>query len=179
MTILYIANERFDPTDERWQGYIEWSGLTHLKEVISLDWMLCGDLPDDFPQDEDWEHFYAGKPGLPLFTNLDHLLGRLPAGDQINVLAVIEEPKFDYMDEFDDPRFEFEGFDLIDVESNISAIANCGGFEGAFVNEDLSEVGLIADLARATEIRQRLPELYPDHGHQYCHIWAIWRMRAH
>ena len=47
VTTLFTAVERFDPScDERWQGYIEWSGLGQLQEVVSLDGILCPNFFD-------------------------------------------------------------------------------------------------------------------------------------
>ncbi len=42
MPAIYSAVKRFDPAcGESWTNFIEWCGLTQLREVISLDSILC------------------------------------------------------------------------------------------------------------------------------------------
>jgi hypothetical protein len=56
MTPLFIATERFDPSNgQKWLGYVEWAKIPKLTEVVSLDSMLCSHLVTDF-SDEDWKH---------------------------------------------------------------------------------------------------------------------------
>jgi len=52
----------------------------------------------------------------------------------------------------------------------VSALTNCGGFEGVFANADLSELGLLTDLSRAQEVQASLRVHYPDEPHAECHI---------
>jgi hypothetical protein len=48
--------KQFDPASrDDWQKYIEWSGLTQLREVITLDEILCP-LAFDEITDEDWQY---------------------------------------------------------------------------------------------------------------------------
>ena len=67
------------------------------------------------------------------------------------------------------------GFELIEEATSISALTNCGGFEGAFVPRDLTECGLVYTASRAYEIRQTLLALYPNDPHADCVVWAVWR----
>ena len=56
MPVVYSVVERFDPDcGERWEDYIRWSGLTHLREVVSLDILLCPTVVHELTA-EDWEH---------------------------------------------------------------------------------------------------------------------------
>ena len=56
MPVLYSAVKRFDPAcGEPWRKFIEWSRLTQLREVISLDLMLCPTVFQDLIA-EDWQH---------------------------------------------------------------------------------------------------------------------------
>ena len=74
--------------------------------------------------------------------------------------------------------YRFAGFDLVDEVTMISALTNCGGFEGAFESSDLSEIGLIEDISRAYEIRGELLARHPEERHACCTVWAIWEPTA-
>ena len=53
-TPLFIATERFDPTDgENWQKYCEWAKIPALVEVVSLDALLCGRIIEEFQDEEN------------------------------------------------------------------------------------------------------------------------------
>ena len=63
-TPLFIATERFDPSDgEKWQKYCDWAKIPGLVEVVSLDAMLCKHLIKEF-QDEDWSQKKGQSIGL-------------------------------------------------------------------------------------------------------------------
>ena len=64
-----------------------------------------------------------------------------------------------------DPSFAFCGFDLIDEQVGIRALTNCGGVDKAFLPGDLSDCGLLVDLARAVAVRQLLLTEYRDEPH--------------
>ncbi len=110
-----------------------------------------------------------------IFKSLDAAracVERSARAQRFHVLAVCREPG----DDFAPDRvvgYRFAGFDLID-ETETSALTNCGGFEGAFEPSELTSLGLVADLARAREIQEALPRLYPAEGHAYCALWAVW-----
>jgi hypothetical protein len=55
---------------------------------------------------------------------------------------------------------------------------NCGGFNKAFANSDLSECGLLTDYAQALRVQRLLREKYPDEPHADCDLWAIWQLQA-
>jgi hypothetical protein len=71
--------------------------------------------------------------------------------------------------------FEFMGYDLLDKESGISALSNCGGFPKAFSNSELSEKGLLVTHERSRTVQDALVREYPDEHHADCHLWAIFR----
>ncbi|HET6798446.1 MAG TPA: hypothetical protein VFH40_14900, partial [Gemmatimonadales bacterium] len=77
------------------------------------------------------------------------------------------------------PGFAFAGFDLVDIHTDISALTNCGGFEGVFLNAELSELGLLTDLSRAQQVQADLRLQYPNESHAECNVWAIWRQLFH
>ena len=77
MTPLFVARERFGPADgDRWFKYIEWSGLTQLQEVVTLDSRLC---PSVLPEIKDnyWPHILNQDFCLEFFTNLNFLKAQL------------------------------------------------------------------------------------------------------
>ena len=96
---------------------------------------------------------------------------------RVNILAVLQNPAAEEVRSFTDRRFEFRGFDLVDVYGNISALVNCGGFDKVFAPTELSECGLLTDHAKALRVQMRLREEYPDEHHANCDLWAIWQMR--
>ena len=80
MPVVYTAVQRFDPAcGERWHEFIEWSGLKQLREVVSLDLILC---PTAFGEltDEDWRHNVQEDFKITLFHDLDHVLRRVAGG---------------------------------------------------------------------------------------------------
>jgi hypothetical protein len=68
------------------------------------------------------------------------------------------------------------GYDLIEEETQISAITNCGGFPDVFSNEELNRVGLISSFERAYEVRRLLAERHPEEPHAQCEMYALWRL---
>lgn len=177
MPIVYTAVARFAPAlSENWEDYIAWSGLTQLREVISRDNCLCPTLFTEFTA-EDWEHNVQEDFKLDLFFDLDHVLKKADGDERVNVLALMENPTAEDVASFTDPRFAFRGYDLLDVHGDISALVNCGGFDKAFSNDEISEHGLITDHRRAFDIQNALREHYPNEHHAVCNVWAIWQMK--
>lgn len=93
------------------------------------------------------------------------------------MLALMQEPTRADLDLFADSRFTFRGFDLIEKTGSISALVNCGGFDKAISNVDLSTCGLLTDLSAALDAERLLRENYPDEPHANCDLWAIWQMK--
>jgi hypothetical protein len=177
MPVIYSAVRHFDPgcgTD--WTKFIEWSRLTQLREVISLDRILCPYVFKDLT-DEDWSHNVQEDFKLNVFYNLDYVLGKVAGQDQVNVLALMHNPTAEEFRSFSDQRFNFRGFDLVELETGISALVNCGEFPKAFSSSDLSDCGLLTEHAQALGVQKRLRVAYPDDHHANCDVWAIWRMK--
>lgn len=177
MTMAYTAIETFDPLcGETWVNYLIGSGLHHLQELVSLDCMLCPSVIQEL-REEDWAHMICEQTYYGLFRDLDYLLERIQTGDRYQIIATIREPTERDILRFTDERFDFKGYDLLDDQTSISALTNCGGFELAFSNEDLSECGLVTEHERAYRIKELLVQHYPEEPHAHCAAWAIWRMR--
>jgi hypothetical protein len=104
------------------------------------------------------------------------MLGKVAGNDQVNVLALMQNPAEDEVRAFSDDRFIFRGFDLVELQTGISALVNCGGFPKAFASTDLSDCGLLADHGKAMIVQKLLRAEYPDEHHAVCDFWAIWQM---
>ncbi|MDX8451312.1 hypothetical protein RFM98_00925 [Mesorhizobium sp. VK9D] len=177
MQRLYIATEKFGPSHGTgWKEYIEWSGLTQLTEVVTLDGMLCPfALPDT--KESHWPHIVKEDNMLNFFVDLDFLLSELADTRDLNILGVIRRPSADVRSlEWD--GFAFLGYDLMDKNVGNSALSNCGGFPDVFANMELSSVGLLDDFDRALQIRDRLHTTHPEERHADCDLWAIFRRQA-
>jgi hypothetical protein len=178
MRVIYSAVKRFDPAcGGSWTKFIEWCGLTQLREVVSLDLILCPIVLQELIA-EDWQHTVQEDFKITLFHDLDYVLGKLAGSDRVNVLALMQNPTDDEVRSFSDSRFIFRGFDLVELPTGISALVNCGGFPKAFSQADLSDCGLLTDHAKAVNVQVRLRAEYPDEHHADCDVWAIWQMKV-
>jgi hypothetical protein len=72
----------------------------------------------------------------------------------------------------------FVGYDLIEEQTQISALTNCGGFPETFCNDELNQYGLVTSFTRALEIQRLLPECNPEEHHARCEMYAIWRLEG-
>jgi len=177
MQTLFLANRPFDPSmGDLWDRYVAWSGLSQLREVVTLDTILCPTLPEDLTA-ADWDYNVHADYRVFFFRSLDYLLKRVSANGRRNILAVLENPTAGELAAVTLPGFAFAGFDIVDVHGDVSALTNCGGFEGVFVNAELSDVGLLTELDRAQEVQASLRVRYPEEPHAECHVWAIWLRR--
>ena len=175
MTPRYIATEPFTPDDPAWNKYIEWSGLTHLKELVSLDPILCPSALKELKPDY-WPHIVNEDFMLDYFVDFEYLYHAVENIPHKNVLCVFRNP----LQKPVPPsvaKFEFLGYDLVDVENSASALSNCGGFPDVFANSELSHVGLLPELSRASEVQALLRSTHPEEFHANCHLWAVFRMR--
>ncbi len=178
MPVIYSAVKRFDPgCGEAWRKFIAWSGLTQLQKVISLDVMLCPTVFQNLTA-EDWEYNVKEDFKTSFFHDPDYVLRKVAGAKQVNVLAVLQNPTEADFSAFNDIRFRFRGFDLVESESGgVSALVNCGGFDKAFLPADLSDYGLLTDHRKALLVQKLLRAEYPDEHHADCDVWAIWQMK--
>jgi hypothetical protein len=169
----FIATQQFTPEDKSWKKYVEWSGLTQLKELISLDSALC---PTILPKTkaEYWPHIVNEDFVLNFFLDFDFLIEQIKHIENKNVLCVFRNPR-QIPAAPSAANFEFVGCDLLEVNGGVSALTNCGGFPDVFANAELSEVGLLKDFDRANEVNALLRSLHPNDPHANCDLWAIFR----
>jgi len=179
--IYYTALDIYDSDygeEFSWEKYIEWSKLTHLTELVSLDGMLNGlSFKPDFDSKTDWNYIITDGEMVTLFFNsIDYVLEKVKDLEYFNLLAVIKEPKKEKAELNAD--FEFIGYDLIEKEGDISALTNCGGFDETFSPTDLNQYGLISDFEKAKNIQTELPKNNPEEHHADCYLYEVWRHKT-
>ncbi len=171
MEIGYIAVETFIPL----KSYVDWSKLYQLKEVISFDCALCPRIIDY--TEDDYSHvIWMGENCF--CKDLDWLIKKVEDKLDKQILTIAREPELDCRNFLSDARFKFYGYDLIEDDTRISALTNCGGFKKAFYPKDISKYGLIEDFTKAKEVQLKLKVEYPGECHADCALWAIWRMEG-
>lgn len=95
----------------------------------------------------------------------------------LQIVAIIVRPEIEpnYLLS-EEEKFEFCGYDLVELPCCISAITNCGsGFEKAIIYKNLNSYGLISSYREAVLTQLKLNEEYPDESHAYCELIEIWR----
>ena len=153
---LFLATKPFSPQDsERWQSYLDWAQISQLSELVSLDSMLNPHLITDII-DEGWNHIVNEDYRLSYFTNLDYMLTRLPNTPNRNILGLYRNPDSHITTPPAPASFEFLGYDLIEEQTQISALTNCGGYPETFSNSEINPFGLISDYPRASQIQDEL-----------------------
>jgi hypothetical protein len=171
---LYIATERFDPTDEeKWRKYFDWAKIPALTKIVGLDSMLCPHIPQEM-SDEDWKHVVNEDFRLDYFLQLDYLLTRVRDKQRRNILGLYRNPAIHIADAPPGGDFTFMGYDLIEEQTQISALNNCGGFPDVFQNDELNNCGLILSFERANKVKRLLAEKHPKEPHAQCELYAIW-----
>lgn len=172
----YLATTAFDAqSGDVWRDYLNWSGLHQLRELVSLDGMLCTFVLPEV-KDSYWPHIVNEDNLLNFFIDLDFMLAEIGDFHRVNVLAVLRNPTEEEVREFAQPDFSFMGFELLDQDHSISALTNCGGFPDIFANEEINERGLIDDFGRVRDISNNLRRAHPEEHHADCNVWAVYRM---
>jgi len=174
----YIATKRFGPWDgEAWRKYTDWAGLGALRELVSLDAILC---PTVLPEirDDYWPHIVNEDFMLNFFTSLDFLLDEIATIPDRNLLCVFRNPPRHPAPPDARIPFDFAGYDVVDIHGDVSALTNCGGFPDVFSSAELQPFGLLSSHDRAVEVQAGLRQLHRDEPHANCHVWAIFRAAA-
>jgi hypothetical protein len=77
MQPLFIAKRPFDPTvGTGWDRYVAWSGLHQLREVVSLDTILCPTVPEQLTA-TDWDYNVHADYQVFFFRTLEYLQQRV------------------------------------------------------------------------------------------------------
>lgn len=170
----FIAVERFGRANgAAWARYVEWSKLDQVEDLVSLDNMLCPSVLKDI-RDNRWAHIVNEDFHLHFFTDLEFLRRELAAenAEGARLLCVFRNPDKRPSLSAELSSFSFLGFDLIEAESGISALSNCGGWP-ELDNRELSKWGLLTDHARALDLQVILRRNHPEEPHANCDLWAI------
>ncbi len=177
----FVATERFDASDgEKWIKYCDRAKIPGLVELVGLDGILCGGVLTEF-ESEDWRHFTLINKEVLLqgyFRDLDYLLQRVAHIPRKNILGLYRNSDTHVEIPPSPAGFRFLGYDLIDDETQISALTNCGGFPGSFSNGELNRFGLIPGFSRAVEVQRDLMERHGEDSHARCGRYAIWRLNT-
>ena len=182
--IWYTARQIFDAehhAELNWKGYIEWSNLYQLSELVSLDAMLNKlAFEPDYDSNEYWEYRIADNMiSTGFFKSLEFVLESTRSIKLFNLIAAVKNPKMARRNELA-VEFEFVGYELLDVCYDVSRLTNymdCRGSEEFFKSTELNECGLINDLDRANQIQKDLKN-GPDDPHSDCNVFEIWRHKT-
>jgi hypothetical protein len=183
MTFLYTSRGTYDKnyegTDMSWEKYKEWSRLSHLTELVSLDGMLNEILVEpDYNNADDWKYIHTdGQWQTNFFTSLNYVLEKTRQKNHFNLLTVVINPEQDCRNVNVD-GFDFIGYDLLDQDYGISALSNCGGFDETFLPKELNHLGLIDDYNKAFDIQKRLLINNPEEHHADTNVIAVWRHKT-
>lgn len=95
------------------------------------------------------------------------------------ILLVIIRPDIERVDKHILPNienFEFCGYDLVEMETYISAITNGEArFDKAIDYENLNKFGLISNYLDAVKMQILLRNWYSNESHAHCELVEIWR----
>ena len=87
----FIATEPFRPGHPEWARFIEWSGLSQLKEVV-FDPILCPTVLPEIKA-EYWPHIVNEDFMLQFFVNYDFFREQVAGIPAKNVLCVVRNPE--------------------------------------------------------------------------------------
>ncbi len=155
---------------------MEWSKLTHLNEIVSLDTELNTEAYSfDSNLKEDLDHNITIDELPTIFCDsLEYLLQRVDSSlKYFNLLAVIKDPSSEKVNL--NTEFSFMGYDLIEIGRGQSALTNNSGFDKTFLPIDINKFGLITDYEKAKRIQFELPINYPDRWNTECYLYELWR----
>lgn len=150
--------------DPEWDGYVQFVGLPHLREVRTIDsWCnpcLDGNYPV-FSLDDLWDRLEIGLLPVPAPGREYYLLFTDALGPNGSVRH---------------PRLKLLGYDLSD-ETWTSSLLNCGRWSGALepIARRAGAYGLLS-LEDATIAQTLLPEAWPGDPHANVTVWALFEV---
>ena len=106
--------------------YLAWSGLHQLRELVTLDNILCPTVPEELVA-EDWQHNVHADYQTHHFRSLDYLRRRVAGETGVHILAALRDPAPATV-EAGAEGFALMGFDLVDQTVDVSALTGCGGW---------------------------------------------------
>lgn len=154
------------PDDPEWDGYIEFVGLPHLRELRTIDSWCNPCLDGNYrlnTLDELWEMVETGLLPVPVAGSEYYLLFTDALGPNGSISH---------------PRLHLLGYDLSD-ETWTSSLLNCGRWDGMLepIAQRTGANGLLpfddAKLAQSL-----LPEVWGDGPHAVVTIWALFEVNS-
>lgn len=172
-----MSRHRLNSENSGWNNYVQWSKLSHVKEIITLDTNLA-DVTFSPDMEIETTYQYAVTIQNGYFTycynDLDYVLSNNKESVNYHVLAVVLNPTKN-CEKINLKNFSFIGYDLLDQSNDTSALTNCGGLNNAFSPSDLNEFGLINEFDKAYAINKKLFDEKPEEYHADTNMWALWR----
>ncbi|WP_069997860.1 hypothetical protein [Cellulosilyticum sp. I15G10I2] len=93
--IGFMAVEKFDSSyGDTWTIFVEWSKLYQLRELVSIDCVLC---PQVFKpeSDDDFENLVPNEMQYSIYKNLEWLILRTGHIAEKQILAVLYKPNME------------------------------------------------------------------------------------
>ena len=152
--------------EPEWDGYIQSIGLSHLREVRTID---------------SWCNPHVADDGDYLLSTLDELwewleMDWFPAPNPGSEYYLLFTDAFGPNGSLQHPRLKLLGYDLSD-ETWTSSLLNCGQWQGVLepIARRTSENGLLS-LEDAKLAQALLPEAWCGDHHGYVTIWALFEV---
>lgn len=159
--------------EESWEKYIKFSGLNQIEDFCSLDANL-NDSVFTPKSDEDWKNCVYEDNKIDMITNIE--FAKKISKDHIGskIFGLILDP----INSSTTENTNLLGFDILDEYYSNSLLTNCDGFPDIFDNQIINRFGLLNDIEKAYEIRDKLRKEYEDDSHAgACEVIAIYDFR--
>ena len=171
--MYYKIVKKFGPEDGyNWERYIRWRGL-NLVKFDSVDGILRPDLftPESM---EDWRNCVNENFKLNMITDLEYAHRILKRYEKSILVGVEIEIQEGYT-----PGSGILGFDIIDGYCDVSLITNWGNEKNDLVDKYVMSNGLIINIDKAVEIRNKLRNEFDEDSHaKGCQVWAIYEINT-
>ncbi len=148
--------------DAEWDDHMNFIGLSHLREIRTIDWWGNPCIDGNFPTsslDELWE-----------------LVSKLPKPASEREYRLLFTDALGPWGSLQHPRLTLLGYDLSD-ETRTSSLLNCGRWEGVLepIAKRARDNGLL-ELRDAKLAQALLPEAWHGDPHAYVTIWALYEV---
>ena len=172
--MLYKVVEYFGPNSkDKWDNYIEWSGLNWLKSFDSVDGLLRPSLFEPHTE-EDWANCVKENFIINYINNVDYALEIYNTCENGILVGMDLIRNAEYM-----PSKDIIGYDILDECNDISLLTNWGkSGDYPYDRKVIKENGLIKDKDTSIQIRDQLRQMLDgDHHSKECKVWAIYHIK--
>lgn len=167
-SVMWLSTRKIRrPGDPDWDNHIKYHGLTHIREVRSIDSWCNPCVGGNYPVvtlDELWERLEIDLLPAPAAGGEYYLLFTDALGPNGSVQH---------------PRLKFLGYDLSD-ETWTSSLLNCSTWQGPLepIARRTGEYGLLLGLEDAKLAQSLLPEVWVGDPHGFVTVWALFEVLA-